>query len=194
MYTVGFPGGSVVKNPYQAGGGGSIPGSGRSPGAGNGNPLLYYRLENFMDRGAWWATAHGVSVTKRQEHLPQATLPEPLGSGHPSRCLTECHFGGVRMEAQAHRQPRVNQEQTTEPKPILGDPGSCSRTTTLNSPGPLPPRFTEELITRVCIHTHTLPFSPCLALLSNYFLSPNNLTTFPSSTNRNEDTPFPQEV
>ena len=43
---------------------GSIPGSGRSPGIGNGNPLQYSCLENSMDRGAWWATVHGVS--KRQ--------------------------------------------------------------------------------------------------------------------------------
>ena len=39
----------------------SIPGSGRSPGAGNGNLLQYSYLENFMDREAWWATVHGVS-------------------------------------------------------------------------------------------------------------------------------------
>ena len=40
---------------------GSIPGSGRSPGGGNGNPLQYSCLENSMDRGAGWATARGVS-------------------------------------------------------------------------------------------------------------------------------------
>ena len=39
---------------------GSIPGSGRSPGGGNGNPLQYSCLENPMDRGAWWAAVHGV--------------------------------------------------------------------------------------------------------------------------------------
>ena len=38
----------------------SIPGSGRSPGEGNGNPLRYRSLQNPMDRGAWWATVHGV--------------------------------------------------------------------------------------------------------------------------------------
>ena len=38
---------------------GLIPGSGRSPGGGNGNPLQYSCLENPMDRGAWWATAYG---------------------------------------------------------------------------------------------------------------------------------------
>ena len=39
---------------------GSIPGMGRSPGKGNGYPLQYSCLENFMDRGAWWPTVHGV--------------------------------------------------------------------------------------------------------------------------------------
>ena len=40
---------------------GSIPGLGRSPGGGNGNALQYSCLENSMDRGAWWATVHGVA-------------------------------------------------------------------------------------------------------------------------------------
>ena len=40
---------------------GSIPGSGRSHGVGNGNPLQYSCLENVMDRGAWWAIVHGVT-------------------------------------------------------------------------------------------------------------------------------------
>ena len=39
---------------------GSVPGSGRSPGEGHGNPLQYSCLENPMDRGAWWAIVHGV--------------------------------------------------------------------------------------------------------------------------------------
>ena len=39
---------------------GSVPGSGRSPREGNGNPLQYSCLENSMDRGAWWAIVHGV--------------------------------------------------------------------------------------------------------------------------------------
>ena len=40
---------------------GSIPGLGRSPGVGNGNPLQSSCLENPMDRGAWWATVNGVA-------------------------------------------------------------------------------------------------------------------------------------
>ena len=44
---------------------GSIPGLGRSPGEGNGNPLQYSSLENPMDRGASWATVHGVAGVGR---------------------------------------------------------------------------------------------------------------------------------
>ena len=51
---------------------GSIPGSGRSPGEGNGNPLQYSCLKISMDRGAWWATVHGV--TKSQTQLNDFTL------------------------------------------------------------------------------------------------------------------------
>ena len=55
------PGGSVVRNPpTNAGHSGLISGSGRSPGGGNGNPLQYSCLENPMDGGAWWTTAHGL--------------------------------------------------------------------------------------------------------------------------------------
>ena len=66
---MGFPGGSEVKaSACNVGDLGSIPGSGRSPGEGNGNPLQYSCLENPMDGGAWWATVHGVAdldTTKR---------------------------------------------------------------------------------------------------------------------------------
>ena len=47
--------------PANAGDEGSIPGSGRCPGEGHGNPLHYSCLENPMDRGAWWATFKGVA-------------------------------------------------------------------------------------------------------------------------------------
>ena len=58
----GFPGDSGVKNlPANAGDTGSIPGSGGSPGEGNGNPLQYSCLENPMDRGAWQAPVHRVA-------------------------------------------------------------------------------------------------------------------------------------
>ena len=61
---MGFPGGFDGKeSAYNAGNLGSIPGSGRSPGGGHGNPLQYSGLENPMDTGAWWTTVH--KVTKR---------------------------------------------------------------------------------------------------------------------------------
>ena len=54
----------MVKNPPENAGdtrdAGSVPGSGISPGEGHGNPLQYSCLENLVERGAWWATVHGV--------------------------------------------------------------------------------------------------------------------------------------
>ena len=78
---------------------GSIPGSGRSPGRGHGNPLQYFCLKNPMDRGAWWATVHGIakSWTRLSTHththhtgcyhrsswdLLSVTWPGPLSSQH----------------------------------------------------------------------------------------------------------------
>ena len=58
---LGFPGGSDSKEfVHNMGDLGSIPGSRRSPGEENDNPLQYSCLENSMDRGAWWDTVHGV--------------------------------------------------------------------------------------------------------------------------------------
>ena len=60
-----FPGGSDGKaSAYSAGDPGLIPGSGRSPGEGNGNPLQYSCLENPMDGGAWLVTVHGVAKSR----------------------------------------------------------------------------------------------------------------------------------
>ena len=65
MNNLGFPGGSVVKNPpADAGDMGSVLGSGRSSGEGNGNPLQYSCLENPMDRGGWQATIQGVAKSQ----------------------------------------------------------------------------------------------------------------------------------
>ena len=67
MEYLGFPPGSVVKTlPANAGDLDLIPGSGRSPGEGNSNPLQYSCLENPMDRGAWLATVHRVVKTRTQ--------------------------------------------------------------------------------------------------------------------------------
>ena len=67
MILLGFPGGSVLKNPPantgDTGDTCSIPGMERSPRGRNGNPLQYSCRDNPMDRGAWWATVHGVTKT-----------------------------------------------------------------------------------------------------------------------------------
>ena len=68
---LGFPGGSLVKNPSaNARDRGSTPGSGKSPGEGNGNPLQYSSLENSMDRGAWRAPVPEVTELDTTEHVP----------------------------------------------------------------------------------------------------------------------------
>ena len=65
--TMNFPSDLVVKNlPANARDMSLIPGSGRSPGEGNGNPLQYSCLGNLMDRGAWWATVHRVGKSQIQ--------------------------------------------------------------------------------------------------------------------------------
>ena len=63
---------------------GSVPGLGRCPGGGHGNPLQYFCLETPLDRGAWWATVHGVTrvrhglVTKPPPPPPSTTLAETM--------------------------------------------------------------------------------------------------------------------
>ena len=65
---MGFPSGSAGKestcNTGDSGDLGSIPGWGRFPGGGNGNPLQYSCLGNSMDRGDWWVTVHGVTKSQ----------------------------------------------------------------------------------------------------------------------------------
>ena len=73
MEEKGIPGGSEVKaSACNAGDLGSISGSGRYPREGNSNPVQYSCLENPMDRGAWWATVHGVA--KSGTRLSDLTL------------------------------------------------------------------------------------------------------------------------
>ena len=75
---MGFPGGTVVKNPPANAGdtrdAASIPGPGRSPGRGNGNPFQYSCLKNPMDRGAWQATVHGVAKNQTRPKHVQCTM------------------------------------------------------------------------------------------------------------------------
>ena len=78
----------MVKNlPASAGDPGLIPGSGRSPGEGNGNPLQYCCLENSVDRGGWWTSVHGVAELDMTEQLIHTHTHTHLGI---SRCVTVC--------------------------------------------------------------------------------------------------------
>ena len=85
----GFPYSSVDKeSACNAGDPGLIPGSGRSPGEGNGNPLQYSCLGNAIDRGAWWATVHRVA---RVGHNLATKPPSPSYS--VNSCLSDfCLF------------------------------------------------------------------------------------------------------
>ena len=122
-----FPGGSDSKaSAYNAGDPGSIPGSGRSPGEGNGNPLQYSCLENPMDGGAWLATVHGVA--KSWTRLNDFTITITIGTLHSQRnqvikrnistgqitsTMGQAHRGGLWHLAQpiAHRLCEVRSHQ-----------------------------------------------------------------------------------
>ena len=96
MVSMGFPGGSEVKvSACNAGDLGSIPGSGRSPGEGNGNPVQYSCLENPMDRGARWAAVHGATKSRTQL------------SPHSTHCYGELHGPVTPEGAQNHTLSRV---------------------------------------------------------------------------------------
>ena len=108
--SVGFPGSTSGKEPAcqcrRHKRQGSIPRSGSSPGGGHSNPLQYSRLENPLDRGAWWATVHGVAKSWHDwsdlshTHAVRDTLKEfrsyrsflseywVLGRG--DKCLSKC--------------------------------------------------------------------------------------------------------
>ena len=86
METLGFPGGSMVKNlPANAGDVGLIAGLRWSSGEGNGNPLLYFCLGNPMNRGAWWATVHTVAKSWTQLSNQTATISAKCPGERESR-------------------------------------------------------------------------------------------------------------
>ena len=94
---MGLPCGSGVKNPPANEGDARdtslIPESGRSPREGNGNLSQYSRLENPMERRAWWATFHGVTESDMTKHVHTATgenLNEILYNSHMKEALWLC--------------------------------------------------------------------------------------------------------
>ena len=114
---VGFLGGAVVKNlPASAGDSRDdrlIPGLGRSPGEGNGNPLQYSRLKNPTDTGAWRATARRVAKSQTTEHARTHSLTRCCGpSDNVSRnalcsgCGAWCFLGSLFPEPLSARRWR----------------------------------------------------------------------------------------
>ena len=94
----GFPGGSDSKeSACNAGDLGLIPEWGKSPGDGNGYPLQYSCLKNFMDRGAWWATVHGVTKTEGRG--------QSMGSPR-QRAAPKSHFSAPRLVTTSNSLPR----------------------------------------------------------------------------------------
>ena len=94
VFVLGFPAGTVVKNLLvnsgDSGDMGSIPGSGRYPQGGNGNPLQHSCLGNPMDRGAWWARGHKESdMTEWRRGRP----------GENIHCLNTYYLLGTRVVA-----------------------------------------------------------------------------------------------
>ena len=88
----------VVKNPSANAGDVRdaclIPGLGRCPGRGHGNPLQYSCLENPMDRGAWWATVHRVA----ESAMPEATLHTPMHTFLNMVLILELFSGGKKVD------------------------------------------------------------------------------------------------
>ena len=96
-----------------------IPGSGRSPGGGNGNPLQCSCLENSMDRGPWWATAHGVTeesdTTEHSETKTAVETPSTVNKP-PAFCLaglSKVSPGGHRRAHTSLRSPLHTLSQST---------------------------------------------------------------------------------
>ena len=120
-HVMGFPGGSAVKNPpAHAEDVGSIPGPGRSPGEGNGNPLQDSCLENPMQWRAWRATVHGIAKElDMTQQLKQLTIPHhTLTTGW---WLSKCFMSSVSVRlthlVQSHYTvgKQMNKKQELEP-------------------------------------------------------------------------------
>ena len=143
---MGFPEGSVVKNPpANAGNAGSVPESGRSPGEGNGSPLQYSCLGNPMDRGAWWATVHGIKKRVSHTHTHTHThTKDGLVTTQPQ------------MIALNFCSPPPNQNITCMPSPVvclitekLGGPAVLNLLYDIPKPaGPCSPKLLCLLIVR----------------------------------------------
>ena len=101
----------------------SIPGSGRSPGEGNGNPPPYSCLENSMDRGAWWAAVHGLTGVR---HDLKTEPPGTVWKAHGERTLDFLERVGKRgMLVTAEKQWPLKEGDQAPRRPHLS--AACCR-------------------------------------------------------------------
>ena len=111
--TISLSGGSEVKaSACNAGDLGLIPGSGRSPGEGNGNPLQYSCLENPMDGETWWATVHGVAESDTTERLHFSDIYQDI---FPNLSMPLLCKEGRFSPKSFHCQPRERKENSYIP-------------------------------------------------------------------------------
>ena len=118
---MGFPGGSDSKeSACSAGDMGLIPGSGRSPGEGNGYPLQYSCLENPMDRGVWCATVHGhllVSEQAESQALVPVTRRQVVSAGLQ---LPKLHSSGALGKHRRVQLPELTHQKASGSPQVLG--------------------------------------------------------------------------
>ena len=115
----------MVKNPPAiAGDAGSIPGLGRSPGEGSGNPLQYSCLGNPMDRGVWWATVHGVAkesdMTWHQNYSHMLAVCQIHSLSHLTLIASPNQLSVITGKKLRLKEVMVIAQGHTEPKPQLG--------------------------------------------------------------------------
>ena len=178
--TLGFLGGSEDKaSACNAGDPGSIPGLGRSPGEGNGNPLQYSCLENPMDRGIWRATVHGVAKSRTQ-------LSDFIHT-HTHTCITlGPHFSSASIwpAAQQSKDSRAVVSSSfckAEFPRVSWDPGGCSSSPMSRIPCDRPHRRGEGLATWKCLLQScfvTVYHGPLLCFAFHVFLpaAPHSLS------------------
>ena len=102
--------------------------SGRSPGEGHGNPLQYSCLENPMDRGAWWATVHGVTESQTQLSVPAHAYTHTHTHTHTHSYLTAQTDGSGHHLVKAAPESWVLVPGTPRPRPPLGGMLICQST------------------------------------------------------------------
>ena len=108
---------------------GSIPGSGQSPGGGNGNPLQCSCLENAIDRGPWWATVHGITeVSNTSEHSETKTAVETPSTVNkpPAFCLAGLSKASPGGHRRAHTSLRSSSHTLTQSTQEGGSEAHCS--------------------------------------------------------------------